>query len=91
MIEPLRLTDEHLELIDAAATADLDIQALLAALPPQQREAVIARVLDEREYNEISLDLECSALVVRKRVSRGLAALRANSPTAPNPLRRADE
>lgn len=87
MIEPLRLTDEHLELIDAAATADLDIQALLAALPPQQREAVIARVLDEREYNEISLDLECSALVVRKRVSRGLAALRAQLAHRPEPIK----
>lgn len=45
-------------------------------LPADQREAITARVLDDREYHEISRILECSEAVVRKRVSRGLATLR---------------
>ena len=48
------------------------------ALPPAQRDAVRERVLDERDYEEIAERLECSSQVVRKRVSRGLAALRAH-------------
>lgn len=53
------------------------VAELLAGLPPDQREAVRARVLDEREYSDIARELETSELVVRKRVSRGLASLRA--------------
>ena len=45
-------------------------------LPPEQREAVRARVLDERDYADIARELHTSELVVRKRVSRGLATLR---------------
>jgi DNA-directed RNA polymerase specialized sigma24 family protein len=33
-------------------------------------------VVDERGYPEIARDLRCSEAVVRRRVSRGLAALR---------------
>jgi DNA-directed RNA polymerase specialized sigma24 family protein len=33
--------------------------------------------IEEREYDEIAARLDCSPQVVRKRVSRGLAALRA--------------
>jgi RNA polymerase sigma-70 factor (ECF subfamily) len=49
---------------------------LLDSLPVEQREAVRARVLEERSYEQIATDLECSKSVVRKRVSRGLARLR---------------
>lgn len=77
MLEPLVLTDERLERIDeTVAHAGIDIDELLRALPGDQRQAVTARVLDERGYDEIAAELECSSLVVRKRVSRGLAALR---------------
>jgi RNA polymerase sigma factor (sigma-70 family) len=48
----------------------------LAELPPEQREAVEARVLHDREYGEIAGELSCSEAVVRQRVSRGLRALR---------------
>jgi RNA polymerase sigma-70 factor (ECF subfamily) len=51
--------------------------ALLSELSPEQREAVLARVVDDRGYAEIARELRCSESVVRKRVSRGLAALRA--------------
>jgi DNA-directed RNA polymerase specialized sigma24 family protein len=50
--------------------------ALLELIPPDQREAVQARVVDERGYAEIAAALETSETVVRKRVSRGLAAVR---------------
>jgi DNA-directed RNA polymerase specialized sigma24 family protein len=49
---------------------------LLESLPPDQREAVRARVLGERPYGEIARELRTSELVIRKRVSRGLATLR---------------
>jgi DNA-directed RNA polymerase specialized sigma24 family protein len=45
-------------------------------LPAAQRDAVRARIVDERDYGEIAMDLRCSEAVVRKRVSRGLAAMR---------------
>ena len=73
----LQLDDEAIERIDALASADQRALTLLAELPGEQRSAIEARVLNERGYAEIAAALECSELVVRKRVSRGLAALRA--------------
>ena len=59
-------------------TADQNHAALaLAGLPPQQRQAIHERVLQEREYAEIAGELRCSEAVVRQRVSRGLRTLRA--------------
>jgi RNA polymerase sigma factor (sigma-70 family) len=69
----LELTDELLERIEALGGDAVD---LVAELPSEQGEAVRARVVDEREYREIARDLRCSEAVVRKRVSRGLAAMR---------------
>jgi RNA polymerase sigma-70 factor (ECF subfamily) len=37
---------------------------------------VLAHVVEDRDYAEIADHLRCSESVVRKRVSRGLAALR---------------
>ena len=51
--------------------------ALVELLPQHERDAIKARVVDERGYAEIATDMRCSELVVRKRVSRGLARLRA--------------
>ena len=69
---PLELTDDLLERIDALGPA----LELVRDLPPRQQEAVRARVIDERDYEEIAKDLRCSEAVVRKRVSRGLARMR---------------
>jgi RNA polymerase sigma-70 factor (ECF subfamily) len=69
---PLVLDDDDLRRVEACAGAD----ALLEALPADERAAVRARVLDEQSYEEIAGRLECSPAVVRKRVSRGLARLR---------------
>ncbi len=52
------------------------VTELLDRLPDEQRDAIRARILDERPYGEIAGELQTSELVVRKRVSRGLAALR---------------
>src|SRR4051794_29150579 len=76
---PLALPDEARERIETLAAAEGSATALhaaLDALPADQREALQARVVDEREYDEIALAARTSESVVRKRVSRGLAGLR---------------
>jgi RNA polymerase sigma factor (sigma-70 family) len=72
---PLELTDEALERIEVLAEADV-ATAALAGLPTNQREAVRARILDERDYADIARTTRTSEAVIRKRVSRGLAGLR---------------
>jgi RNA polymerase sigma-70 factor (ECF subfamily) len=54
-----------------------EASTLLAELSAEQREAVLARIVDDRAYPEIARQLRCSESVVRKRVSRALAILRA--------------
>jgi RNA polymerase sigma factor (sigma-70 family) len=49
----------------------------LAHLPTDQRAAIQGRVVDERDYADIAAELGASEAVVRMRVSRGLASLRA--------------
>ena len=49
---------------------------LLERLRPEQRDAIRAHVIDERPYGEIARWQGTSEAVVRKRVSRGLAAVR---------------
>jgi RNA polymerase sigma-70 factor (ECF subfamily) len=78
-MSPIALTDEGLERVEALATADASSQILqqgLKALPPDQREAVLARVLDEDEYADIATRAQTSESVIRQRVSRGLTGLR---------------
>jgi RNA polymerase sigma factor (sigma-70 family) len=75
-MEPLELNDRDLAAIEqAAADADLVTQ-LRAVLPNDQLQALLARVLDGRDYVEIAQELQTSQSVVRKRVSRALAQLR---------------
>ena len=65
-------------LAEAAGEA-FDAEALesaLAGLPAEQREAVLSRIVDEEPYEAIAERVGCSEQVVRKRVSRGLAAAR---------------
>jgi RNA polymerase sigma factor (sigma-70 family) len=73
---PVVLDREEMTLIDGLASAERVIE-LLGELPDEQQEAVRARIIDEREYEGLARELGCSEPVVRKRVSRGLAALRA--------------
>lgn len=76
-----RLEVEAIEIcaVSAAALEELesaDPMLLLAELPPDQREAVQGRVLEELDYRELATRLRVSPAVARKRVSRGLGALR---------------
>jgi RNA polymerase sigma factor (sigma-70 family) len=76
-LEPLALDDLDLERVDQLADAGVGgIEQMLDALPAPEREAVRLRVVDELGYDQIAGRLGCSALVVRKRVSRGLRRLR---------------
>jgi RNA polymerase sigma-70 factor (ECF subfamily) len=51
------------------------VERELARLSPSQRDALHMRVIEERSYAEISLQLGVSEQTVRARVSRGLRAL----------------
>lgn len=75
--EAIALTSEELERVESAACADGWVIELLEQLPAEQRQAVRARILEERSYPDIAGELETSELVIRKRVSRGLSNLRA--------------
>jgi RNA polymerase sigma-70 factor (ECF subfamily) len=71
------LDDGDLARVDElAAAADQPVLALVEQLPKTQRDAVRSRVLEDREYGEIAQELNCSELVARQRVSRGLSRLR---------------
>ncbi len=74
-MHPVSVDDIALEIVEGlAGSRPLE---LLDGLPPQQRDAITARHLSDRAYEDIAADMRCSPSVVRKRVSRGLAALRA--------------
>ena len=72
---PIVVTDAGLERIEALTGGEA--LQLLEALPAEQREAVRARVIEQRGYGEIAAELRCSESVVRKRASRGVRAIRA--------------
>jgi RNA polymerase sigma factor (sigma-70 family) len=74
-MEPIEVDAVGVEIIETTAFAAA--AELLENLTPAQREAIEAHHLDERGYAEIAAELCCSESVVRKRVSRGLAALHA--------------
>jgi RNA polymerase sigma factor (sigma-70 family) len=77
VFEPEVLDDDDLVRVDElAAAAGQPVLELVEQLPERQRDAVVSRVLDERKYDEIARELQCSELVARQRVSRGLARLR---------------
>ena len=74
-MEPLALDDRGLVQIDELSALP-SAADLLAGLGPEEADAVRARIVDERSYEEIARELQCSTAVVRQRVSRGLARLR---------------
>ena len=74
-MEPIQLDDEAIEIVETTARAAA--VELLETLAPEQRDAIEARHLEDRGYAEIADELHCSESVIRKRVSRGLAALQA--------------
>jgi RNA polymerase sigma-70 factor (ECF subfamily) len=74
---PVEITDQGLERLEAAIAAeDSVVMQAFDRLPHAEREALQARIIDERDYQEIGEALALSESVIRKRVSRGLARLR---------------
>lgn len=74
---PRLLVDDHAaDTIARLATDEKVATVELAELPDEQRQAINARVIEEREYREIASELCCSEAVLRQRVSRGLKTLR---------------
>jgi RNA polymerase sigma factor (sigma-70 family) len=76
-LEPVDLHDADLSAVEERAAAGAtQLSAMVDELPEATRQALVARVVDEREYAEIAAELACSEQVVRQRVHRGLRALR---------------
>ena len=74
---PVLILDDHAAGTIARLSAESEsVSVALAGLPAAQRQAVEEHVLRERDYTEIAGKLRCSEALVRKRVSRGLRALR---------------
>jgi RNA polymerase sigma-70 factor (ECF subfamily) len=64
---------------EAEARIDASLPGLVDGideLPRAERRAVIARVLDERDYSEIAASEEATEAAIRQRVKRGLGRLR---------------
>ena len=72
-MQPVWLDEEAIEILET--TAHAPAIELLETLVPEQRDAIKAHHVEERDYAEIAAELRCSESVIRKRVSRGLAAL----------------
>jgi RNA polymerase sigma factor (sigma-70 family) len=76
-ISPEALEDEDLARVVELAGAGAAVLALLEQLPPAQRRALQARVIEERAYEDIARETGASPAAVRQRVSRALVWLRA--------------
>lgn len=76
-LEPEVLDDADLTRVDELASAGGGAALkLVEGLPERQREAIRSRVVEGRAYSEIARELNCSEMVVRQQVSRGLRRLR---------------
>lgn len=83
-----RLAMERIDLTerdrtDFDALTDDYVAHLLSDLSPDERDAVTARVLEDRAYDEIAAETGVPAATVRKRVSRALGALRGKGVREP--------
>ncbi len=83
-MRPVVLEDADLVRVQEISADISLVEELAAQLPPDQVQALCARVLDERDYPSIAGELRCSEAVVRKRVSRALRTLRRNAVEANN-------
>ena len=73
-MEPVPVAAEDAELI--RWLGDESAAQIIEDLPAEQREAIRAHVLDEREYADVAHAQRTSEAAVRQRVSRGLRILR---------------
>jgi RNA polymerase sigma factor (sigma-70 family) len=76
-LAPIALDDRDIELVHAAGQDDELLGRIHELLPPEQADALTARVVDELDYDFIAARANTSQAVIRKRVSRALATLRA--------------
>lgn len=74
-IERPRLSGEDVAELTRLAD-EVTVIELLDDLPSDQRQAVRARLVDDRAYGEIAVAEGVSEAAIRQRVSRGLASLR---------------
>ncbi len=80
------------EAVYVEAHLDADIEAALAALPPDFRAAVVLCDIEQLSYEEIAQTLGVKLGTVRSRISRGRAMLRAAlADRAPRDFRTVDE
>lgn len=78
-MEALVLNEHDLDMVgDRAGAGDELLDGALAALPAPTRRALLARVVEERAYDDIAAELGCSEQLVRQRVHRGLRRLRSS-------------
>jgi RNA polymerase sigma factor (sigma-70 family) len=80
-LEPLIINDADLDRVEELASGETEgtwLESAVLSLPSEQREAVLARVVEERPYSDIAREMCCSELLVRQRVSRGLRNLRSH-------------
>jgi RNA polymerase sigma-70 factor (ECF subfamily) len=77
-LDPVQLEDAGFARVEEQASRadEAALREALEGLPDDQRDAVLARVVEERPYEEIARELQCSPSVVRQRVHRGLRRLR---------------
>jgi RNA polymerase sigma factor (sigma-70 family) len=79
-LHPLELDDDDLGRVEEmASAAQSAVLAAVAELPAAERDAIRARIIDERGYQELAAELGCSESVLRQRVSRGLSRLRSQA------------
>jgi RNA polymerase sigma factor (sigma-70 family) len=74
-LDPEALDDSDLARVDELASGH-GLMAMVDELPHSQRQAIRARIVEERDYAEIASELRCSEMVIRQRVSRGLSRLK---------------
>jgi RNA polymerase sigma factor (sigma-70 family) len=74
-------TDEDWEAAESRLDAALPgLVEGIEQLPRAERRAVVARVLEERDYSEIAASEQATEAAIRQRVKRGLGRLRKRMP-----------
>lgn len=74
-VERIAFEDADLVAAERELCADRSLARLVDGLPPSERDAVIAHVIEERSYADIANATSANEAAIRQRVSRGLARL----------------
>jgi RNA polymerase sigma-70 factor, ECF subfamily len=75
-LAPVSFSDEALDRVEEQLDASQQVSVdQLDALPPAERSAVQARVIDGRDYEGIAAEQRATAAAIRQRVQRGLTKL----------------